>query len=307
MLKQLHISIILLLLAAGTFAQSHRFADSTAQWNVLETQYSFSPVISWQTHILNISGDTVLNNRSYQVVRYNGSSLLIPIEQNGYYYLRQDTIGKVYGLINADSAEYLIYDFSKQAGDSFTITVPSIWFNDIKVHIDSTANIFNGLTRKTQYVTVTTNLGVLNDIFVEGIGAINSFFATPGIEYTYFDGPDYNLLCFSEQANLVYHNPDYNTCTLDSTWLSINETLTKNTAQVYPNPTSNAITVALSNNYRQALFTLSDLTGRMVLQQPLAAGNTVVDITGISTGAYIYNITVSNQPAITGKLYKQTP
>jgi hypothetical protein len=303
MLKQLHISIILLLLAACTFAQSHRFADSTAQWNVLETQYGFCACITWQTYIYNVTGDTVLNNHAYQVINHN----IFPLQNNYYYYMRQDTAGKVYGLINADSAEYLIYDFSKQAGDSFSISLPSNWFSDIKVHIDSTANIFDGLTRKTQYVTLTTTLGVLNDIFVEGIGSINGFFIAPGAEYTIYDAPDYNLLCFSEQGTVAYHNPYYNTCTFDSTWLSINETLTKNTVQVYPNPTSNVVNVTLSNNYRQALFTLSDLTGRVVLQQPLTAGNTVVDITGISTGAYIYNITVSNQPAITGKLYKQIP
>lgn len=307
MLKQLHILIILLLLAAGTFAQSHRFADSTAQWNVLETQYGFCTCISWQTNVYRVTGDTTLNSRNYQVVNFNSQSTQYPLQQNGYYYLRQDTAGKVYGLINADSAEYLIYDFSKQAGDSFITNLPLNWHGEIKIMIDSTAVIFEGLTRKTQYVTLTTSLGVLKDVFVEGIGAINGFFAAPGIEYTIYDGPDYTLLCFSEQANLVYHNPSYNTCTFDSTWLSINETLTKNTVQVYPNPSSNVITVALTEPYQQATFTLTDLTGSVLLQQTLTAKQTLVDITGIATGAYIYNITVSNQPAITGKLYKQTP
>jgi hypothetical protein len=305
MLKQLRYTTLLMLLTIVTFAQSHRFADSTAQWNVLETQYGFCTCISWQTNVYRVTGDTTLNSRNYQVVNFNSQSTQYPLQQNGYYYLRQDTIGKVYGLINADSAEYLIYDFSKQAGDSFITNLPLNWPGEIKVRIDSTAVMFEGLTRKTQYVTLTTSLGVLNDIFVEGIGAINGFFAAPGIEYTIYDGPDYNLLCFSEQANLVYHNPDYNTCTLDSTWMSISAPLTENTLQVYPNPASNVVSVTFSESNQQSLFTLTDLTGRAVLEQPLSAKQTLIDVTGIATGAYIYHIQNGNQPAYSGKLYKQ--
>jgi len=305
MLKQLHISAILLLMAAGTFAQSHRFADSTAQWNVLETQYGSCACISWQTHIYSVTGDTIFNNRNYQIVNYSSQSAQYPLQQNGYYYLRQDTIGKVYGLINADSAEYLIYDFNKQVGDSFITTLPLNWPGEIKVRIDSTDNSFEGTTRKTQYVTLTTALGVLNDIFVEGIGAINGFFAAPGIEYTIYDGPDYNLLCFSEQANVVYQNPYYSTCTLDSTWMSINETYNGGTMQVYPNPASNVVTVTFSESNQQAQFTLTDLTGRTVLQQTLSTKQTTIDISGIATGAYIYHIQSGNLPAYSGKLYKQ--
>lgn len=304
MLKQLHILVILLLMAVGTFAQSHRFADSTAQWNVLETQYSFSPVIRWQTHIYNITGDTVLNNHAYQVLRYNTNAALYPLQQNGYYYLRQDTVGKVYGLINADSAEYLIYDFSKQAGDTFTINPPINWYGPIKLRVDSTANTFAGLNRKVQYVTMYI-FNEVHNIFVEGIGEIYGFLPAPGIEYTIADGPYFSVLCFTEQGNVVYHNQNYNTCTLDSTWMSINETLTQNTIQVYPNPASNIITVTFNENNQQAVFTLTDLTGRTVLQQSLTAKQTTIDITGIATGAYIYHIQNDNLPADSGKLYKQ--
>lgn len=304
MLIQLHITIILLLLAACTFAQSHRFADSTAQWNVL-TFISIPNSIGgdvnghWlSTDKYEVIGDTLIEARQYQQITNN-------------IFLRRDSTQAIYRWNGNE--DFIFYHFGKQPGDTLNYPVlayPNANFRYVINNIDS---IFIGKWRKTVAVTLIGDISFnadppftphqQQDLWVDGIGMLDRHPFAPGLDMVYVSGAQKSTLCYSEYGNVLYQKNGYDICDT-ATVTAITKISNPVFIQLYPNPANNLINVTLHQNYRQAMFTLSDLTGRMVLQQPLTTDNTVVDITGISTGAYIYSITANNQPAITGKLHK---
>ena len=296
--------ILFILLSSQVFAQTNfRFADSTAQWNVLKTQYYFAPIIDWSTEIFAVGADTTIGSHSYQIIQYN--SAITPLETNGRYYIRKDTTNKVFGRINRDSLEYLVYDFGKQPGDTFSIGFQNNWSQAINIKVDSVSSVFWGHSRKVMYVTV-SSIGIVNDIFVEGIGSLHSFFLYPGIDYSFFDGPGYNLLCYSENSITVYHDSLFNTCVFDSTWAGISELNTYHFS-VLPNPVAeNFITIQSGTNFpTSTTFQLFDITGRMVLQKPLSDKVSRIELSEISKGMYLYNITSLQKKIGSGKLAVQ--
>src|SRR4051812_47225617 len=81
-----------------------RFADSTAQWNVLGTTSAWCLCLNYGTEHFAVAGDTVIGNKQFQNLQTA--------------FIRKDSTGKVYKHNSHDTIEYLIYDFSKQAGDT---------------------------------------------------------------------------------------------------------------------------------------------------------------------------------------------
>ena len=74
------------------------------------------------------------------------------------------------------------------------------------------------------------------------------------------------------------------------------ETIPVIAADVFPNPTATQVTV--KGNFNEAdvlIFTLFDLSGRVVTNQQLPAGNSTinVDLSTLQPGAYLYQITVN--------------
>lgn len=294
---------LLLFAYSCAFAQQHRFADSTAQWNVLEYYTGFAGDGYVSTLHFSANDDTLLNNQAYQMIEYDRR--VYPLESNGKFYIRKDSTEKVYGRINADSADYLLYDFGKTAGDSFEIYNSGFVYYPTKVYIDSVTNTFEGQSRKVMHVS-TYNSGIslyYNDIFVEGIGSLKSFFLYPGIPGFFIDGDTYTLLCYSENDINVYRQPYYNTCTYDTawTWNSIDE-FTNVGVKVWPNPATDVVQVQLQNTNGQQVLELTDITGRSVLQQQLNEPATNIPVDNLSKGVYLYTIRNNHQPISSGKV-----
>lgn len=301
-MKTLLLTCALLIATTTLFAQQHRFADSTAKWNILETFYGFMGGGYIQTVFFEVKGDTVLNNNSYQQISY--SKAIFPLQNNGLFFMRKDTSEKVFGRINADSSDYLLYDFSKTSGDTFSVGNVGNWNPQVKIRVDSTATSFAGVQRKVQYVTALVYGTEFNDVFVEGIGGINSSFVYPGTPFYAIDGEEYSLLCHSDNDTLVYRKPTYNTCSYDTSWVWIGiNNLTANGISVYPNPATGFIQVQLTGSNATATFELTDLTGRAVLTELLNSNTTTtIPVAGISKGMYLYNIRSQGQRIGSGKL-----
>jgi hypothetical protein len=69
---------------------------------------------------------------------------------------------------------------------------------------------------------------------------------------------------------------------------------------VYPNPAIDNITVTLPESVAQAVFTLYDMQGRVLMHQSVDSGD-AVSIGGIAAGMYIYNVT-TEKGSYKGKL-----
>jgi len=267
--------------------QNFRFADSTAQWNELYFNYGFGLYEIFNTVVYKADRDTIINNTNYQKITSADSVKT--------YFLRQDSAKSVYIRRYRDSIDYKIYDFGKNAGDTFRIKDAEYYFNDIHVKIDSTDTVMLGAKlRKRLYVSVS---GWSPDIWIEGIGSLNTHLWSPSVQLDWVDGEGRNLLCYFENDSLLFHNNKWpDTCHIHRV-TSINE-IAKSDFKIYPNPvTQNYITIESENLHDNATFQLFDLTGRLLLQQQLTGKITSIILHKLSKGMYQCSVT-SNQTIV---------
>jgi hypothetical protein len=69
---------------------------------------------------------------------------------------------------------------------------------------------------------------------------------------------------------------------------------------VYPNPAVDNITVRLPENTHQAIFTLYDMQGRVLMYKYIGSGD-AVSVNGLATGIYVYNV-VTEKGSYKGKI-----
>lgn len=83
------------------------------------------------------------------------------------------------------------------------------------------------------------------------------------------------------------------------------ETPASNGISVYPNPTNDAFTITLqTGNNQPAQLTLTDLSGRQLLQQTFTQPQQTIDIGNLSSGIYIYAIKYPNGQRVVGRISK---
>lgn len=106
-------------------------------------------------------------------------------------------------------------------------------------------------------------------------------------------------------TNLHYNRPMFirtNSDGLITGLIEPNSHFYSKEAIVYPNPTRNFVTVDFSMAYPNALFTLRDISGKVVLESRLSSNRQEVDISELAPGAYVYSIYNSKGLNESGKL-----
>jgi hypothetical protein len=75
--------------------------------------------------------------------------------------------------------------------------------------------------------------------------------------------------------------------------------------KVYPNPTSNYVTVHFNKNIEKPAYLLFDLSGRIIEQKNIESTDTKIDMSGYSGGSYILKLRTAEQPLQTFKIIKR--
>jgi hypothetical protein len=298
-MKQFLLSIILLAGFSVTAQTDFRFADSTAQWNVLDHPIfdCLGPCTKYYTHIYTVGTDSVVNGVRYQTILGDTT-----MNNPAVTCIRKDSLGRVYKISMNDTLEELIYDFSKQTGDTFSIN-DIFGGSDIKCHVDSTGFINMVGIRKVLYITYNMD-NWKPDIWVEGIGSIYSHLIHPGIDHTLWDGSWYSLLCYSENGNLVYHDTAFSTCVLNTNISSSVNKVSNAGISIVPNPvTQSQFTVTLSETPKpNTIFMLYDAVGCVVRRDELNSINQTIYTSGLANGIYTYVIDANKVKSGSGKL-----
>ncbi|WP_291115700.1 DUF7619 domain-containing protein [Flavobacterium sp. UBA6135] len=97
-----------------------------------------------------------------------------------------------------------------------------------------------------------------------------------------------------------------NTCTTEFvTTLGVDD-VTASHFMMYPNPANDQVTIAVNNTTTTiATVRLINVLGQVVLQQKGTPNQTVIDISGLTTGLYVVEIVTENQFTIVKKLVKE--
>lgn len=277
--------IFTLFIAIDLSAQSHRFADTTAQWSVNYFRENWPPMnpSTNTVSIYEVKGDTMINGKMYQSIEGN--------------YLRRDQ-DAVY-LLEYTGAEVKIYEFGHAKGDTIR-DIDVLGRGKVHCIVDSVETLNLPYARQKMWVTLydSTNYHWLYwDEWVEGIGSLRYNPIHPFIHDLYLDHDGEYLVCYMENGVRYYGTE---AACLEGT--SIGE-VNSISASVYPNPSSDAVTFTLSAHPSSSTHLhIHDAVGHLVTHTELKSTTQQISIADLPDGMYTYTITQNNLRQASGKL-----
>lgn len=175
--------------------------------------------------------------------------------------------------------EVLLYDYDLEEGDFFhDDDAHPMQVTEVSTIIDN-----NGVSRKM----ITFNFIGLTDVtefWVEGVGSNRGFMHVGQWEADHdSDGEMYHLLCYHVNENVIFINPEYNTCDIDE----VEENSADNGISIYPNPANEVVKILNDNNLNITSVEIIDMTGRTVL---CTENCDEINISELSEGQYFVKV-----------------
>lgn len=122
-------------------------------------------------------------------------------------------------------------------------------------------------------------------------GDDNATFSGTWSNYPYFESN--NIAVSSMELGLfILHSPTIIPADIDAPGPDAVEEISIDQFSIYPNPTDDVLNVAFSDNVRAEYWTITDLSGRVVLTGSNGMNHqlTQIDVSDISSGAYLLSI-----------------
>jgi hypothetical protein len=237
-----------------------------------------------------MQGDTIINNLTYKKI-YLDTALQLNFTQVNYLCALREANNKVYYIYKGNNYEDLLYDFTKNVGDTVTIyplelsnlySGSSFPFPKRKIDTIKTT-IIEGVPRKTYIFNPSSSYGA--DVWYEGIGSVSGLM----IPFSSILDVGEKLLCVSKNDLSIYNElpientqsptPPYS-CEYTIPSSTKNNTLA-NQLLIYPSYSSSLITI-------ESRVLLNNLSIEIIT----STGQVISKISNIK--GYKYNIDVSN-------------
>jgi len=173
---------------------------------------------------------------------------------------------------NLNDTTMLVYDFNIEEGDTFII-------NEYEsMRVDSIRFIeWGGTNRKHWYF----NYYASALTWVEDVGNLDFFvYSVPLV------GATNRLLCFKENGNLIYQNPDYNSCYIATSADLIKENSEKGICIFQ---SENGQIVIKNQISQKGIIDFYTIDGRKIKELKLESENTLTELN--NTGIIIYKFT----------------
>ena len=219
--------LALLLMAGGVTMQAQEYlpiAQKGNEWHTFETAvWQINNYVNW------CSGDTLIEDARYMKIMGTVNDSY-PI----FYTLLREEDGKVWKRYSIAHPETLLYDFTASVGDTLRI---GDFAEEMVLDSISMVRIGDVDRRKLWFGLEYDNLGRprAKETWVEGIGSDYGLLWTG--YFNVFDGW-HCLLCFHQNGELVWENPEYGTCTYDAI-----EENKDSEISIYPNPVRDRVVI----------------------------------------------------------------
>ncbi|MDA3912357.1 MAG: T9SS type A sorting domain-containing protein [Bacteroidales bacterium] len=286
------LALLILFLVSGLYAQddnlagaNNDFAPAGAKWYYSQTL--LNPDYITYTYIESVK-DTVINDTACKQLvefRYDMSANERVFFKEFFMF---NEASRVYYYSFDKNRFCLLYDFSKQAGEFWTLdefTYSDEDGFDNRVYVDSVSNwIINGENRVVQFVHMEDQaLCFGNDVIIEGIGNLNYMF--PFCELSDI-GP---LRCYEDDFFGNYHVIEAEDCTHQ--YLSNEKYISNSDSyRIYPNPTKDFIKVNWSNIEFRNIKIVNLMNSIVFSEKNTVSGNTY-NLSDLQVGVYFLIIT----------------
>lgn len=271
--------LVCIIISNNLFSQS--FISENKLWRIVFQSYS-DPCCINVSSALKFKGDSVINDTIYTKLLRSKDESLEKWTFSGLWRETKDK--KVFGRnFLFYEHETLMYDFSLEKNDTFKT-------QGLTFIVDSVlSKPWGGKLRKHWYLNTYRAENDSADKFystlwIEDVGKIGTF--TQNINGG--SGADY-LLCFSEDGQIVYQNPQFNTCFLTST-----ESISRagKEYKVYPNPASSELLIEGNFHKEELVLELYSTKGELVKAECMEGGETRyrIDIKTLKSGIYFLRV-----------------
>ena len=284
---RLYTLLALLLLAGGVKTQAQEYVpiiQEGNEWCTLDaivckdTEGHYNTLVNW------LSGDTLINE-----VRY--AKVMETLNGEGTPYqvaLLREEDGKVWESYNGNS-EILLYDFTANVGDSLVCG-----YGDYFVLDSISIEQIGGVDRKKFWFGLEydfTGEPYAMETWIEGIGS------DLGLLYCgsyYFCGGYYRALCFHQDGELIWQNPEYDACVITSV-----EEINDKVISVYPNPAMEKVTI---DGVEAAEVQVYNAFGQLV---KTIRNSNEIPVAGLAERVYLVRIMDAEGKVYTNKITKR--
>jgi hypothetical protein len=288
-------ALFLLLLVFSKALYGQTLVIDNSKWNTLRELVKANGSEKW-TETVNIRQDTSINGQTYKRVFQKDNHL--GEQETMIAFIREDSTGKVF-IKPIDKNVYLLYDFGLKTGDTVVVFDWVVLSNTEKEHsdmakinyrVDSIVPVFiGGASRKLYYLA--SKDGAYWDNYqqwISGIGGIHGILYSGELPVS--GHPLKNLLCYSQNDSLIYINPTYNSCSINTlssiNALNINELM-------YFNRSSKTLIIKLIQA-GSAFIKIYELSGNMAFSQLVKVGENKIMLDFLPSGIYIVSLSINN-------------
>ncbi len=268
------------------FCSAQSFTDTTKMWSIISMDTGGGPYQgNLTTTHFKFSGDTIINSETYHIL-YNS---LDDKQQNwridSFWREKNDSIFKRYP--NADDVK-LIYDFTLEEKDTFKVD------ENFELYVDSVRiKEWGGKERKHLYLSSPGYEQWGETIWIEGVGNIGVFLYSTDYRLV---GAVSSLLCFTENGELVYQNPEYNSCSVNTSVPTVKKE--PEIVEVF-SIAENLITVNPLTSY-SGIVQIYDIIGNQITQKEIELTENRICLP--KTGTYIYRFISKTGEVQNGKI-----
>ncbi len=295
-MKTKSLIIVLVCLVLQTKAQTTDTNTIVREQRAWSTLFSVPVLnIKW-TYYTYFNGDSTVGEQVYKkVFSYEGHSQ----EAIKYEGLMREQDKKTYFIPVDSITEYILYDFSLEEGMHFEY-IDFFFLHTISCSVERVDSVeIGGIQKKRIQLAVLYpyRYSHLKPVWIENLGSLEGILFPAG---TLVPGPSNTLLCYFENNDLIYKNPDYLECYYDEP-VSVQPISNERDITVYPNPVKNLLTVSSSGNSILQIE-IYDILGRKRYCQPWW---NVIDMSFFSRGLYILKVYDTKGQVSLFKLIKQ--
>ena len=235
--------------------------------------------------------DTLINNITYKKLYEFTDIEFNPLTAIYYGGFRENSQKQVFfkGERYNDNNEFMIYDFSLSAGDTFNLPYNNEPSYFEIVAIDTL--IYSGIPRRKFTIRNIPEFSFAPQysFWIEGIGNYEGLIQLPRVYAV-----DNWLItrCYIHNGELLYSNYSHGGNDCITPLMGIESIVEDNSITIYPNPTNSEVNIS-SENIINSIEIFNSL-GQRVYQEKINSNTKTIDISSFTNGVYILGVNTEN-------------
>jgi hypothetical protein len=307
-MKKILITLLTVFITLNLFSQNYKkLVDISNKWNYLDEAITSNGEGEAKTFSLFISNDTTIQNTTFKkvmskIIRFNRIDTVYAAA------IREDTLSQKVFVKLPNEQERTLYSFNQKIGDTISIDTTN-WKDAYTVRYIKSIDTydFNGSKGKRIEICDTTfrinathmtPYESYTDFWYEGIGSLKELFELYHIGAF---SSRLELLCFWNNGNLNYHNPNRSECQYAFASIDGLEDIKDSGFSIFPNPTTGKVTIESPKQIDN--ICVVDILGKTILN----SRNNYIDLSEFKNGFYILRIKDKSGKHFEKKILKNAP